>query len=204
MWLRTCHKGGFLLKIAKCKRCKKIKEVGDHHILPKTYGGTNDKSNRISLCKECHNTVEELTDDLLKQKNFGIRELKTFVLNGFPNEETDIISQENQINIINGKNHPVEKRFKKKWKKRIKLSPELARNKENALKKAKEPKNEVICLNCKKPFKTNTKWAKFCNASCRINYWRERKQANMKSKKHNQPVLTPEEQEILAQNYYKL
>ncbi len=45
----------------KCKRCNqryKRNKLNAHHIIPRSEGGANDKSNLITLCIPCHDIVE--------------------------------------------------------------------------------------------------------------------------------------------------
>ncbi len=46
----------------KCKLCnKKTKHLELHHIIPKSRGGTNDESNLIKLCPECHGLAHDVS-----------------------------------------------------------------------------------------------------------------------------------------------
>lgn len=50
----------------KCELCGERKEhLHTHHIIPIMGGGTNDKYNRMTLCLECHPTVENYTSDFI-------------------------------------------------------------------------------------------------------------------------------------------
>lgn len=54
-----------LNEIKHCQRCKKtLKELGirkfeRHHVIPLRYGGVNDISNIIILCRECHKIADQ-------------------------------------------------------------------------------------------------------------------------------------------------
>jgi 5-methylcytosine-specific restriction endonuclease McrA len=45
-----------------CQRCENVSKTGQglqpHHIMPRSEGGSNDSTNLIALCTECHNFVE--------------------------------------------------------------------------------------------------------------------------------------------------
>ena len=41
----------------ECSICKQYNIVVEHHITSKCYGGTNKKSNRVSICPTCHSLV---------------------------------------------------------------------------------------------------------------------------------------------------
>ena len=46
----------------KCKLCnKKTEHLENHHIIPKSRGGTNDESNLIKLCSECHGLAHDVS-----------------------------------------------------------------------------------------------------------------------------------------------
>ena len=46
----------------KCKLCnKKTEHLELHHIIPKSRGGTNDESNLIKLCSECHGLAHNVS-----------------------------------------------------------------------------------------------------------------------------------------------
>jgi len=40
---------------SKCMDCKSTKNLTLHHIIPKSVGGIKNKSNLITLCRNCHN-----------------------------------------------------------------------------------------------------------------------------------------------------
>ena len=45
----------------KCESCKKETDYLErHHIVPKSRGGSNDKSNLINLCIECHSKAHDV------------------------------------------------------------------------------------------------------------------------------------------------
>jgi 5-methylcytosine-specific restriction endonuclease McrA len=41
-----------------CKRCDSISKLTPHHIIPRHAGGSDDLTNLITLCSDCHNFVE--------------------------------------------------------------------------------------------------------------------------------------------------
>jgi len=41
-----------------CANCETTKHLTTHHIIPRSEGGDNHKSNLICLCRECHDIVE--------------------------------------------------------------------------------------------------------------------------------------------------
>lgn len=46
----------------ECKLCNKKTEYLElHHIIPKSRGGTDDKSNLIELCSECHGLAHDVS-----------------------------------------------------------------------------------------------------------------------------------------------
>lgn len=46
----------------KCKLCnKKTEHLELHHIIPKSRGGSNDESNLIELCSECHGLAHDVS-----------------------------------------------------------------------------------------------------------------------------------------------
>jgi 5-methylcytosine-specific restriction endonuclease McrA len=73
-----------------CHRCYVKTSALPHHILPREpYGGGNNKENLILLCNPCHDKVEILTDELLKVRMYSIDTLRSFIINGFPNENLE-------------------------------------------------------------------------------------------------------------------
>ena len=40
-----------------CSRCGSYKNIESHHIIFKSKGGKDDKSNRVDLCRECHDFI---------------------------------------------------------------------------------------------------------------------------------------------------
>lgn len=45
-----------------CNHCLIKKGNSVHHIIPRSAGGSNDKTNLIHLCSECHDLIEMKTD----------------------------------------------------------------------------------------------------------------------------------------------
>ena len=46
----------------KCKLCsKKTKNLELHHIIPKSRGGSDDKTNLIKLCSKCHGLAHDVS-----------------------------------------------------------------------------------------------------------------------------------------------
>lgn len=46
----------------KCKICsKKTKHLESHHIIPKSRGGNDNKSNLIKICSECHGLAHDVS-----------------------------------------------------------------------------------------------------------------------------------------------
>jgi len=45
----------------KCKKCNTKENLTIDHIIPKKWGGLNCKSNKMVLCRKCHNWKEENT-----------------------------------------------------------------------------------------------------------------------------------------------
>ena len=43
----------------RCKRCGSTVELQQHHIVPKSLGGT-DQDGRITLCKKCHDILHKM------------------------------------------------------------------------------------------------------------------------------------------------
>jgi len=78
---------GLLDSNSICPRCKKNKIGSYHHIQPRKYFGQDEPENIIALCNECHNIIEEYTEELYhKQGYWDIQVLKNYILQGFPNE----------------------------------------------------------------------------------------------------------------------
>lgn len=44
-----------------CPVCRELEAISIHHIIPRAQGGTNEKSNKVKLCKKCHDLVEWFT-----------------------------------------------------------------------------------------------------------------------------------------------
>ena len=66
----------------KCPRCLQEEAKSPHHIIPREFGGGDNKENIIWLCYNCHNEVEILTDKWIK--NYGITEsnkLRKLIIN---------------------------------------------------------------------------------------------------------------------------
>ena len=52
---------------ASCARCKRTRFLEKHHIIYKSKGGSNDQSNLLSLCKDCHDYIHAkqlIVDDI--------------------------------------------------------------------------------------------------------------------------------------------
>jgi hypothetical protein len=43
-----------------CAACGSTKELHHHHLVPKSLGGSNEETNLITLCHECHAKVHEI------------------------------------------------------------------------------------------------------------------------------------------------
>jgi len=52
-------------KNKECYFCRDDKQgnLEEHHIVPKRLNGSNNKSNLVTLCKSCHNKLENLYTD---------------------------------------------------------------------------------------------------------------------------------------------
>jgi len=46
-----------------CPICLVNKANSDHHIMPKSAGGSDSPRNKVRLCKSCHDIVESLYDE---------------------------------------------------------------------------------------------------------------------------------------------
>ena len=44
----------------KCRHCPSRKDLQVHHIVPLEKGGTDDLSNLLTLCDECHKTLNQI------------------------------------------------------------------------------------------------------------------------------------------------
>jgi len=78
-YLRGLQDGRQLAKY--CARCRKKIALSVHHILPRAYGGTDVPDNLMLLCFECHNAVEHLTDELLKNgHHYTPLDIEEFIL----------------------------------------------------------------------------------------------------------------------------
>ena len=56
----------------------------------------------------------------------------------------------------------------------------------------------VRCLFCLKPFNPKRRWAKFCNASCRVRYYRKKLNAGNNASEHTH---TAQEIDTIAKEY---
>jgi len=71
--------------IKTCYRCDKKKKGCLHHIIPKYFGGRNDKDNLVYLCDECHDYVEIKTYELLtKSMIYDNKILRLYIVSDFP------------------------------------------------------------------------------------------------------------------------
>lgn len=90
-FIKGVQKGIEFSKICPYCHTKIIESV--HHILPRANGGESISENIIALCNKCHDEIEILTDDLLKnrrQYHYSINDLKEFIFNkSFPNEDKE-------------------------------------------------------------------------------------------------------------------
>jgi len=60
----------------RCARCHSTKDIEKHHIVPKSRGGSNRKSNKRFLCSACHD-YEHAKDNIIKAINNQLRLLGT-------------------------------------------------------------------------------------------------------------------------------
>jgi hypothetical protein len=46
-----------------CVACGSIDELHDHHLVPRSVGGSDDETNLITLCNSCHGKVHGITKE---------------------------------------------------------------------------------------------------------------------------------------------
>ena len=46
-----------------CVACSSIDEFHDHHLVPRSVGGSNDEKNIITLCNPCHGKIHGITKE---------------------------------------------------------------------------------------------------------------------------------------------
>lgn len=46
-----------------CVACGSIDELHDHHLVPRSVGGSDDESNLITLCNPCHGKIHGITKE---------------------------------------------------------------------------------------------------------------------------------------------
>lgn len=46
----------------KCYFCDEHRVLEQHHIVPRRFGGSNKKSNLVTLCPNCHTKIEQVYD----------------------------------------------------------------------------------------------------------------------------------------------
>jgi hypothetical protein len=65
-----------------CPVCRINQVNSKHHIVPREYGGGDDKTNIIQLCNYCHDIVEIGTEDWIKSgKRYSSDILRSMILN---------------------------------------------------------------------------------------------------------------------------
>jgi len=57
------------------------------------------------------------------------------------------------------------------------------------------------CQNCGLPIKPTRKWRKFCNAYCRVTYYRHRQKERLRASSNAYTPLTDEEYDLIARRY---
>jgi len=75
-----------------CPRCS-MPATSVHHIIPRAKGGHGDVANIIFLCRQCHDRVELMTDELLKTIEPHVDALRRMIILGFPREIEDVYAQ---------------------------------------------------------------------------------------------------------------
>jgi hypothetical protein len=48
------------LKLTFCVACGRDHDLNHHHLVPRAAGGSDDESNLITLCRECHGKVHDV------------------------------------------------------------------------------------------------------------------------------------------------
>lgn len=77
----------------KCSRCGKTKDIEKHHIIQKSEGGSNKKSNLQSLCKDCHDY--EHARRLIEHKlNYYIKRVELL------KHRLEVLNKLNSVDII--------------------------------------------------------------------------------------------------------
>lgn len=65
-----------------CPVCRENNVQSIHHIIPRKYNGSNDKTNKIWLCNMCHDTVEAQTEDWIESgKVYDSTILRSIIVN---------------------------------------------------------------------------------------------------------------------------
>lgn len=71
-----------------CIRCGENKDLTTHHVIPREFGGENEKENLIQLCDECHLEVEEMTYEIFRYDAKPlISQLCRYIKTDFPPKE---------------------------------------------------------------------------------------------------------------------
>lgn len=76
-------------EVGICARCKRRPVASCHHIIPRKYGGEDFSENLLGLCPECHDFIEEKTEDWIESgRYYAIDVLKSLIVNdGFQVED---------------------------------------------------------------------------------------------------------------------
>lgn len=65
-----------------CPVCQKHKVQSKHHIIPRKYNGSNDKTNLIWLCNSCHDIIEMKTEEWIESgKRYNSDILRSMIIN---------------------------------------------------------------------------------------------------------------------------
>jgi len=66
-----------------CVSCNEMKVNSNHHIIPRTYGGKNNKENLLGLCSSCHDRIEIQTDEWINSRNrMDVDLFRSLITNG--------------------------------------------------------------------------------------------------------------------------
>lgn len=72
--------------LVHCEKCDKLfmgRAYMRHHIIPRKYGGSDFSYNRMWLCKECHNDIEEKTEKWIDSgAHYNVTILKRLAISG--------------------------------------------------------------------------------------------------------------------------
>lgn len=72
----------------KCPICNTRRATSTHHIKPRDSGGSDDHRNKVTICRPCHNIVEEIHDNTGAELSLQVIELIRLEY-GFPDGDVN-------------------------------------------------------------------------------------------------------------------